>query len=905
VTIEYRSFCFVISTFFLLNISSFAQSDWSIKGKLIDEQGTPLSFGLISIVHASQHNIILGFGTTDEQGRFEIMVNDSLEVALLKARYLGYELYSKEVRVDDSSYLEITMHPEENNLEEVIIRDKLPPIVIKKDTTIFNLNDFRDSSEYVIEDLLRKLPGFIISESGQIEVNGKVIERVLVEGSDMFGRKYTIGTKNIRAQHIQKVEVIDNYNDNPVMRSIAKSEVLVLNLLMDEKLKRIIIGTINSGAGYGKEVKATAHLNLFSIARKKKLILLSDNGNTGSQFGIDELRYTYGTTTGQDIKDHSLSPPGFSQTPSIATAGLPPQIVDNAKSTFSSFRYDFNLTKNWTLNGSLSHAFDTDAQTVNTSTSFGLDTSRFSLQRNSQLNISKRSFESDMNLKFVSADKNLSFNSYIFMNNQKDDGRNEVQRITNDINLNTNYDIKSTTPGLYIASNLSRKISASSALQLEMRYSKLRHNSKISLNDPLYFSFFMIDESNAEILQKWDFDMDQFQIDLRYVVKRGKLVVDIAPFYSFEKTDLLNTIQTVSEGENIFINDPTSSDETLMQSIAGLTTHFIYDITPELQFKFRNVTFGRSLNIDKSGSNANKLYTDNNVKIKYTFPSNLNAEISYSSVQRPVDLEVLFSQIYLRNNYLIYRSSPIDSLNSYQQISLNIYKQEPLKLRSYNLRVSLSLNQNSLRDSYQFFDQNLSIATPFLSEGNRAYNFFGTFDQFLPKFKTNFRISTSLSITNHMNNIENERINVNTNIYGIKLDLSTTLSRELRVKFNTNYRHLQSSPERDRALTDVTTQLFSNKLSLLLSAKSWLISLEGINRYSNSSRTSARNIITTSLKIKKDISIHKRKIRLQLAGYNLNNRSNVRFTDSNELYLIEQTIEGIAPFALFSVDMSF
>ena len=75
---------------------------------------------------------------------------------------------------------------------------KALPANARGDTVSFNPAAFRDGSERNVEDLLKKMPGFKVSESGKISFNGKPVERVFLEGQGPVQQK-------VRIRHPQPV----------------------------------------------------------------------------------------------------------------------------------------------------------------------------------------------------------------------------------------------------------------------------------------------------------------------------------------------------------------------------------------------------------------------------------------------------------------------------------------------------------------------------------------------------------------------------------------------------------------------------------------------------------------------------------------------------------------------------
>ena len=68
-------------------------------------------------------------------------------------------------------------------LDEVVVK---MPVVVRGDTLIYDADSFKNGSERKLEDILDKLPGVEINENGQIEVEGKVVNKLMVNGKDFF-----------------------------------------------------------------------------------------------------------------------------------------------------------------------------------------------------------------------------------------------------------------------------------------------------------------------------------------------------------------------------------------------------------------------------------------------------------------------------------------------------------------------------------------------------------------------------------------------------------------------------------------------------------------------------------------------------------------------------------------------
>lgn len=120
-------------------------------------------------------------------------------------------------------------------LDDIIVTAQKRPFKISNDTVSFNVSAYSDGSETKIQDVIKKLPGVSLNEqSGEIKYKGKSIETVTLDGDNLFGYNYTLGTKNINVDKVEEVEAIDNYTENPLLKGIEQGGKVSLNLKLKE-----------------------------------------------------------------------------------------------------------------------------------------------------------------------------------------------------------------------------------------------------------------------------------------------------------------------------------------------------------------------------------------------------------------------------------------------------------------------------------------------------------------------------------------------------------------------------------------------------------------------------------------------------------------------------------------------
>ena len=132
-------------------------------------------------------------------------------------------------------------------LDEVVVK---MPITIKGDTLIYDADSFKNGSERKLEDIMEKLPGVEINDDGQIEVEGKVVNKLMVNGKDFFEGDTKIATKNIPSSTVDKIQVLRNYGDVAQLRGVRNNQDNVaINIKLKSGKERFWFGNVTTGGG--------------------------------------------------------------------------------------------------------------------------------------------------------------------------------------------------------------------------------------------------------------------------------------------------------------------------------------------------------------------------------------------------------------------------------------------------------------------------------------------------------------------------------------------------------------------------------------------------------------------------------------------------------------------------------
>ena len=115
--------------------------------------------------------------------------------------------------------LEIVETPQELHIEQLVAQNDFAvsagvgSVQMLNDTARFNSAAYKLPDGASAEDLIRKLPGVEIADDGTITVNGKAVQRILVNGKEFFNEEKSVELKQLTADMIEKVKAYDKQSD--------------------------------------------------------------------------------------------------------------------------------------------------------------------------------------------------------------------------------------------------------------------------------------------------------------------------------------------------------------------------------------------------------------------------------------------------------------------------------------------------------------------------------------------------------------------------------------------------------------------------------------------------------------------------------------------------------------------
>jgi len=241
-----NNLCFLL--FFILIIFSFnalAQSQFKISGHVIDSLKKPIEGVSIRLI-TDQDTLRTN---SDEKGGFSFVKTPKTKF-YLSVTALGYKPFNSIYEIESlkkNAVLDpIMLQTETIRLEDVQVKVKVDPIKIKKDTIEYNAGAYTVRENDKVEDLLRQLQGIEIDTKGAVTAMGKKMTKLRVNGEDFFTNNVEDYIRQLPADIIAKVQVIDDYGDEANFTGIKTgTPQKMLNLVTKPGLGKGIFGGVD------------------------------------------------------------------------------------------------------------------------------------------------------------------------------------------------------------------------------------------------------------------------------------------------------------------------------------------------------------------------------------------------------------------------------------------------------------------------------------------------------------------------------------------------------------------------------------------------------------------------------------------------------------------------------------
>jgi len=264
----------------LLLATTFTFAQVKLQGVVRDSLQTPLELANVVAINQATSGLE-SYGITDANGNFKLQLgkNGSYKI---QVSYIGMKTFEEVLTTVESDITKDYTLQIDDALDEVEISYEMP-VIIRGDTLIYNADSFSDGTERKLEDILENLPGVEINENGQIEVEGKVVNKLMVNGKDFFDGDTKLAIKNIPSNAVDKIQVLRNYSEVGQLSGVRNNQDNVaMNIKLKEGKESFWFGNVTAAVGTSPEDELyLVQPKLFYYSPKYSLNFIGDINNTG------------------------------------------------------------------------------------------------------------------------------------------------------------------------------------------------------------------------------------------------------------------------------------------------------------------------------------------------------------------------------------------------------------------------------------------------------------------------------------------------------------------------------------------------------------------------------------------------------------------------------------------------
>ncbi|WP_115462263.1 TonB-dependent receptor [Winogradskyella aurantiaca] len=264
----------------LLCVTGWSYAQVKMTGVVKDSIGTPLELANVIAINQETGGLE-SYGITNDKGKYVLSLGKNgsykVQVTAIGLKTIEEIVTTKEADITKDFQMQL-----DNALDAVELTYEMP-VTVKGDTLIYNADSFKNGSERKLEDVLEKLPGVEINEDGQIEVEGQVVQKVMVEGKDFFDGDTKLATKNIPSNVVDKIEVLKNYSEQRQLSGVRNNQNNVaINIKLKEGKTNFWFGDVTAGVGTSPdEGLYIVQPKLFYYSPKGSINIIADANNLG------------------------------------------------------------------------------------------------------------------------------------------------------------------------------------------------------------------------------------------------------------------------------------------------------------------------------------------------------------------------------------------------------------------------------------------------------------------------------------------------------------------------------------------------------------------------------------------------------------------------------------------------
>ena len=773
---------------------SFSQT---LKGKVQNTLKEPISANIL-IKNSENKNLISEFFKTDDNGDFTAVLEENYTKIYFEITAMGYEKIADSIispsknRTYNLNYI---LNEKITELQEVIVSQE--KFEIEGDTVSFNPRSYKDGTERKVEDLIKKLPGMEVEENGSIKYRGKKVTSVQLEGDDLFGYNYAMGTRNISVDMVEQVQAIDNYSANPLLKGIENSEEVAINLKL-KKGKLDISGNGNLGSGFDNNIdpRNDLNFNLLGISKKYKSFSSISYNNVGLNNSAED--YFSMSASLEDIQNEDF----------YAKKIIPENIF---MSNFDTQRA--NINNQLAVSNNLIYRFS-QKLSLKANISFLNDKITFLENNNTFFNTENINYNDQSETIKKPINKQLGFK---LTYNTSKVSLLEIETAIQSEKINTSNSIVQNNNTFFNTSLKTENIFWNNKIQYTYKISNnkaLQYISNFSINAiPQELNIYPISFSFNGNLQKSEFEKKYYSN--KFVLlgnsKKNKYVFTLGSVFENNPFNS-NLFENNSSINPDFINQFNYKKATLFSEFGTTYALENWKFQPTLRISSINQTYKNDL--ESTNKTMQSFIVIPSLNISYSLSGNSTFKLTGSYEEKTPNEEYLFTNLIAQNNRFIRRNILDLNLQQNQNYILSYRYNNLFTAFSTNLSLIYNNNKNTYLSSIEIQD-NFTISTFFQSPTNiENYSLNFGIEKYVNFLNSNIKHVSNYGINNYKNVVnQSDLLNNQSRNYNAYFFITTVFNFPINFQNKFNYSNINFISDNQNSNTNIS---FNNNLKMLI-----------------------------------------------------------------------------------------
>ena len=266
----------------VFSVQSFAQKQIKVKGVVKNDEGKSLSGASVILFYTGTKDSLKTI--SNDKGIFNFTAVSAAKIGVLVS-YVGYKsfisTYDYTGESGDQTIWDIVMSPGNSTLETVTLESA--KIQIKEDTVSYKIDSTMYRANDNVETLLKKLPGVEVDKEGTVTAQGKAVTKVKVNGKEFFGGDVLTATRELNADMVDRIQMIDDYGDQAAFTGIKDGEASkTLNIQLKKEKNKGYFGNVTAGAGTEGRYNGQLSVNRFNNAQQISVLANVNNINAST-----------------------------------------------------------------------------------------------------------------------------------------------------------------------------------------------------------------------------------------------------------------------------------------------------------------------------------------------------------------------------------------------------------------------------------------------------------------------------------------------------------------------------------------------------------------------------------------------------------------------------------------------